>query len=565
MSSVSFNRKRVKLKQLLGIRARLALLAVILVAPLMLERARSLEDNRARQLAQASQDFANLARHSADTQREVISSVQTVLKSAAYIRASAGGLMRTCDILRASVPANMPWIRNLLLVGSDGRVQCSTGTSYVGLYLGDRPYLKKAQETREFVVSDFLLARGSNNAVVMAAYPVSAINPDSDAIMLASMSLDWMSKLMSNLGGRAGISAVLIDSAGTVLATPPDQKSQIGKSIDEVPLLSAMADRALNSDRDEGSLSFGAVDGSRRTVSFHRIADTGTRLLVSIDEDKITAAIKSEIRTAYLQLAFVCLFVLLGALIAAEKLIIKPIEMLADMATRFGQGDRTARAARTRLPAEFVPLARAFNAMAAQLAQRERELVATNDRLTVIASIDMLSGLANRRGFQSRLDFEWLKAQQYDSALSLLMIDVDHFKSYNDTYGHPEGDACLTRLGETLSGIAAETMGFAGRYGGEEFCLLLPNVGVDRASEIGDQVRKAVEALEMPHRTSSHRLVTVSVGVACTRPNDTQRPGDLIEAADAALYAAKHRGRNTVVEHGFVRITDVVGGVAMAS
>ena len=74
-----------------------------------------------------------------------------------------------------------------------------------------------------------------------------------------------------------------------------------------------------------------------------------------------------------------------------------------------------------------------------------------------------------------------------------------------------------------------------------------------------------VQALDMPHRTSSHKAVTVSVGVACTRPNDTQRPGDLIEAADAALYAAKHRGRNTVVEHGFVRITDMVGGVAMAS
>jgi diguanylate cyclase (GGDEF)-like protein len=565
MSSVSLNRKRVKLKQLLGIRARLALLAVILVAPLMLERARSLEDNRARLLAQASQDFANLARHSADTQREVISSVQTVLKSAAYIRASAGGLMRTCDILRASMPANMPWIRNILLVGGDGRVQCSTGNSYVGLYLGDRPYIKKALATRDFVVSDFLLARGGNNPVVMAAYPVSAINPDSDAVMLASMSLDWMSKLMGNLGGRPGISAVLVDSNGTVLATPPDQKSQIGKSIDEIPLLSAMADRALNSSKDEGSLTFGAVDGSRRTVSFARIADTGTRLLVSIDEDKITAAIKNEIRTAYLQLAFVCLFVLLGALIAAEKLIIKPIEMLADMATRFGQGDRSARAARTRLPSEFVPLARAFNAMAAQLAQRERELVATNDRLTVIASIDMLSGLANRRGFQSRLDFEWMKAQQYDCDVSLLMIDVDHFKLYNDTYGHPEGDACLTRLGETLSGIAADTIGFAGRYGGEEFCLLLPNVDVERAKEIGEQVRAAVQALAMPHRTSSHKLVTVSVGVACTRPNDTQRPGDLIEAADAALYAAKHRGRNTVVEHGFVRINDMVGGVAMAS
>jgi diguanylate cyclase (GGDEF)-like protein len=176
----------------------------------------------------------------------------------------------------------------------------------------------------------------------------------------------------------------------------------------------------------------------------------------------------------------------------------------------------------------------------------------------------LLSGLANRRGFQSRLDFEWMKAQQYDSELSLMMIDVDHFKLYNDTYGHPEGDACLTRLGETLSGIAAETMGFAARYGGEEFCLLLPNVGGPRACEIGEMVRTAVQNLELPHRTSSHQCVTVSVGIAATKPNDTLLPGDLIEAADAALYAAKHSGRNTVVEHGFGRKTDAAGGVAMA-
>jgi diguanylate cyclase (GGDEF)-like protein len=142
------------------------------------------------------------------------------------------------------------------------------------------------------------------------------------------------------------------------------------------------------------------------------------------------------------------------------------------------------------------------------------------------------------------------------------MIDVDHFKLYNDTYGHPEGDTCLTKLGETLSGIAAETMGFAGRYGGEEFCLLLPNVEGERAREIGEAVRSTVLAL--PHRTSIHQYVTVSVGVASAKPSDTQRPGDLIEAADAALYAAKHRGRNTVVEHGFVRIADSAGGVAMA-
>jgi diguanylate cyclase (GGDEF)-like protein len=142
------------------------------------------------------------------------------------------------------------------------------------------------------------------------------------------------------------------------------------------------------------------------------------------------------------------------------------------------------------------------------------------------------------------------------------MIDVDHFKLFNDTYGHPEGDVCLSRLGETLAGIAAETMGFAGRYGGEEFCLLLPSTGLGRAMQIGETVRMAVQRLALPHCTSSYETVTVSVGVACTRPNDTQRPGNLIEAADAALYAAKHRGRNAVVEHGFVRITD--GGLALA-
>src|SRR5205807_7039335 len=264
-------------------------------------------------------------------------------------------------------------------------------------------------------------------------------------------------------------------------------------------LMAAVAERALSSDASTGSLSFTASDGSKRALSFARISGTQSRLIVSIDEARVTAAINREIRTAYLQLGFVCLFVLLGALVGAEKLVIQPIDLMTGMAKRFGEGDWSARVAKSRLPAEFIPLARAFNAMAAQLSQRERELVATNDRLTVMASIDMLSGLANRRGFQSRLDFEWMKAQQYNSELSLLMIDVDHFKLFNDTYGHPEGDVCLSRLGETLAGIAADNMGFAGRYGGEEFCLLLPNTDAVRALEIGEMVRAAVQNLGMPH------------------------------------------------------------------
>ena len=562
MSGVTFNRNRLKLKKLLGIRARLALLALILVAPLMMERVRSLEGTRAKQVALAAEEYAHITQHSADTQREVISSVETMLKSAAYIRAS-GGIGSSCEILRASLPTNLPWIRSIMIVSREGVVQCSTLNMLVGLDISDREYFQKARQTRDFVFSDYLFARSSNKPILMAAYPVAAINPEEDSVVVAGINLDWLSKIMAKLGGRPGISSLLVDSAGTVLAAPPDQASMIGRPLDDVPLLSAIADQALTSEAATGSLSFTATDGTKRAISFARIPGTKSRLIVSIDEARVTAAINSEIRTAYLQLGFVCLFVLLGALIGAEKLIINPIEVMTGMAKRFGEGDSSARVSRSRLPAEFMPLARAFNAMAAQLSQRERELVATNDRLTVMASIDMLSGLANRRGFQSRLDFEWMKAQQYNSELSLLMIDVDHFKLYNDTYGHPEGDACLTRLGETLAGIAADTIGFAGRYGGEEFCLLLPNTGPQRALEIGETVRAAIQGLGLPHITSSHRTVTVSVGVAATLPSNMERPGDLVEAADAALYAAKHRGRNTVVEHGFAKLVDEAG-MAMA-
>src|SRR5216684_2389763 len=153
MSRVTLNRKRVKLKKLLGIRARLALLALIMVAPLMQERARSLEAARAKEIAHASQEFQDIAQHTVQAQREVISSVETMMKSAAYIRASVGGVGRSCDILRASLQVELPWIRNISIVGGNGRVQCSTFADLVGVYLGDRGYLKRAVQTGGIVFS----------------------------------------------------------------------------------------------------------------------------------------------------------------------------------------------------------------------------------------------------------------------------------------------------------------------------------------------------------------------------------------------------------------------------
>src|SRR3954453_15229073 len=220
MASVSFNRNRVKLKALLGIRARLALLALILVGPLMLERVRSLEDTRAKQIAAAASQFSQLAQHSANAQREVISSVEALLKSAAYIRASAGGVGKSCLILRGSLQVDLPWIANLSIVGRDGRVQCSTLNGLVGVDLSDRPYFKTMRDTGGFVLSDYLFGRGVKKPTIIPAYPVAPIDADEDAFVVAAVNLDWMSLTMGNLGGGARVSPGVGDSAGAGSSPP---------------------------------------------------------------------------------------------------------------------------------------------------------------------------------------------------------------------------------------------------------------------------------------------------------------------------------------------------------
>ncbi|PYF02427.1 diguanylate cyclase [Rhodopseudomonas faecalis] len=560
MSRIGFHRQRARLKGIYGIKARLVLLTMILVVPLMLERVRSLEGERAKEIASASSELQSLAQHSAAAQREIISSVEAVLKSSAYIHASAAEIGRSCATMRASLRVDLPSIRMLMAADKDGVVRCSTSSSFLGTVIRDRPYFQKAKETNDFVVSDFMVGQRSNKGTILAAYPVSAISPGDETVIIAGLNLDWMSGVMSNLGGRPGVTAALVDRHGIVLASTPDKVEWVGKRFSETP------NGVAEGDYSSSELPPLEINqrGSSRAVLYAPISGTTARLVVSIDESEVSAQINGAIRNAYLQLALVCLIALIGALFAAERLIVRPINMLTDVAGKFGHGNWSARVEHKRLPAEFVPLARAFNAMAARLAERERGLVAINNRLTVMASIDVLSGLANRRGFQSRLDFEWMKAEQTETALVLLMIDVDHFKPFNDTYGHPEGDACISQIGATLAMIANDANGFAARYGGEEFCLLLPHTEIDRGLEVGNRLRAAIEELAIPHRTSPFQHVTISIGVAGAYPSSSGSPRDLLEAADAALYTAKHRGRNAVAEHGLPPSFEQTG-VALAS
>jgi diguanylate cyclase (GGDEF)-like protein/PAS domain S-box-containing protein len=165
--------------------------------------------------------------------------------------------------------------------------------------------------------------------------------------------------------------------------------------------------------------------------------------------------------------------------------------------------------------------------------------------LELLASKDPLTGLANRRAFDESLLLEWRRAQRSAQPLALVMFDVDHFKAYNDTYGHQQGDACLRNVALAVAGATLRAGDLVARYGGEEFVLVLPGTTLEGAAIVAERVRAAVENLALPHR-GGDGVVTASVGVACCVPGEGASSEALLAAADSALYRAKRAGRNRV-------------------
>jgi diguanylate cyclase (GGDEF)-like protein len=164
-------------------------------------------------------------------------------------------------------------------------------------------------------------------------------------------------------------------------------------------------------------------------------------------------------------------------------------------------------------------------------------------RLEELATTDALTGCLNKRVFLEELEKKRRSAQRFGRKVSLLMTDIDHFKSVNDTYGHATGDVVLKRLGEILRELKRDT-DTVSRFGGEEFCVLCEETDTRGAVQLGNRIREALEA-EVFHTELGKLTVTLSVGVA-TYPQDADDSGGLFEASDKALYAAKHGGRNQV-------------------
>ena len=167
-----------------------------------------------------------------------------------------------------------------------------------------------------------------------------------------------------------------------------------------------------------------------------------------------------------------------------------------------------------------------------------------NDQLEALSLTDGLTGVVNRRGFDHALAAEWARGLRQQQPIALLMVDVDHFKLYNDRLGHPAGDACLRAVAQTLSACLRQPVEQLARYGGEEFAVLLVDADTAAGSRVAERCLAAIAAARLPHPCSPlGPILTLSIGVASLLPQADGMPAQLLQAADAALYAAKRQGR----------------------
>jgi len=309
-------------------------------------------------------------------------------------------------------------------------------------------------------------------------------------VVLGTMRLEYFKDLFNkaHVGGKGAISLAHMD--GMLLMRMPYNMRDIGRDIAAGSLLPRAA--AVPVDNYE----FTAFDGIRRFYSYRRVANYPLVQCVGLSVDEVMAPWwRKSIATGLSLLGF-CVVVLLLMLRSGIEL-------------------------------------------------KRRRMAET--ALAALATVDDLTGIANRRKLDETLVTEWRRAERDDRCFSMLMIDADFFKAYNDAYGHLEGDEVLKAIATRIKAQAGRPGDLAARFGGEEFAVLLPETDYAGARHIGEEIRRGVFDMQFAHARTGSGFVTVSIGVATLRPRHADQPASLVEAADRALYAAKAAGRNIVV------------------
>lgn len=355
------------------------------------------------------------------------------------------------------------------------------------------------------LISAPIISRSTGVWIIPVSKRFNDQNGQFAGVVLATIKVEHVRQLIAEFEiGQYGALA-LSSNGGLIMARRPFAIEDMGKSI------AGSAIHKASIQQYRGTLETASpIDGVERLVSFQHLKNHPMLVAVALSKQEI---LKNWRATTYFQTAWI--------------LIICAFTALA--------GTYVVRAVRERLKVEL------------SLGQTRDELTDANTRLSELARYDGLTSLANRRYFDETLDKAFAQSRRSDESLALIMIDVDHFKRYNDLYGHPQGDCCLQKVAQAIQSAGRRPRDFVARYGGEEMAMILPNTDLQGAAVVAEAARIAVAELRLPHAGSAIHYVSVSIGVAVHISNkDAHDPSDLLQAADGALYKAKEMGRNVV-------------------
>lgn len=325
-------------------------------------------------------------------------------------------------------------------------------------------------------------------------------------VVVATLYLDHFLKLYNSIDiGSNGV-INLISADARIVVRRPFNEAEINTSVAKAPLFTQL----LPKEPFGSAIVKSYVDGVERVVAFRRVDEYPLIIFAALNKEEVLASWRQE---SLLSAAIVALLMgILGVL-----------------------GYR------------FIRLMKAQNHIQNELLGTQEKLIEVNRTLELLALEDALTGLANRRQFDLFLHAEMGRAKRSQGSLALLMIDVDHFKRFNDQYGHLTGDECLRTISAIIRANIKRPGDLAARYGGEEFAVVLPGTDCVGAFLVAEKIRRAVQQAGIEHSKSVEGTVTVSLGVSACSPIVEDLPKALIGAADKALYVAKSSGRNMSV------------------
>ncbi|RMO85904.1 GGDEF domain-containing protein [Pseudomonas syringae pv. philadelphi] len=401
----------------------------------------------------------------------------------------------------------LPQIDTVTLFNADGISIFSTNPKAVGVNSAGREFFRHHLEdpARATYIGPTIRSRVSGEWVISVSRRLN--NPDSSfaGIMVATIGINHLLKFYSGIQvGDTGVIS-LTTPAGHLRVRYPHLEAEIGRDLSSTPVFTTRRNES------SGTAHFvSRIDGVARFYAFKRSDVYPIVTVVALGQKEAMLAWLGQTRQS-----LVVMLLLLGLVV--------------------GLGVRLIRHIHSRIRAED------------QLLDSQAALIQLNQHLELIASEDKLTGLANRRRFDQFLDVEFKRARRERSMLSLILIDADHFKRYNDHFGHLAGDECLVTLARLVEQCIRRPCDVAARYGGEEMAVVLPDTDESSARQVAESILKSIQNERIEHPDSPYGIVTVSLGVATFIGTDRQQDQrGLIELADRALYAAKSQGRNRV-------------------